>query len=77
MDKKNYLIITFKTATMALYMEKTCKSLNVQGRIIPLPKQIDAGCGLVWATEIKDTVFWKNFLSENSINYDKITEVSF
>ena len=51
MIKEKYLIIAFETTTNALYAEKMFKENNCDGRIIPLPKAVDAGCGLCWASK--------------------------
>ena len=30
-------------------MEQCCKQKGLDGRLIPVPKQISAGCGMAWA----------------------------
>ncbi|MGN1182760.1 MAG: DUF3343 domain-containing protein [Faecalibacillus sp.] len=75
MNKKEYLIITFQETTMALYMERVCKKYKQDGRLIPLPKEIDAGCGLAWATLEKNNKRWLEFLDEYGIQYDQMVEV--
>lgn len=45
------LIITFETTTQAMRMEKYCIKHHIEGRLIPLPTQISAGCGLAWKTK--------------------------
>jgi len=47
-EKKEYTIITFDTTTEAIAMENECRSRGIPGRLIPLPKEISAGCGLSW-----------------------------
>ena len=47
-QKKNYMILTFKTTTPAMAMEKKCSEEGIPGRLIPLPGEISAGCGLSW-----------------------------
>ena len=47
-EKKKYVILTFKTTTAAMAMEKKCGAENIPGRLIPLPGEISAGCGLSW-----------------------------
>ncbi|MDD2213921.1 MAG: DUF3343 domain-containing protein [Oscillospiraceae bacterium] len=44
-----HLIIAFGQTTAALKMETCCQHEGLPGRLIPLPQQIRAGCGLVWA----------------------------
>ena len=42
------LIVTFETTAMALKMEKVCRAAGAAGRLIPVPREITAGCGLAW-----------------------------
>ena len=46
--KKPTLIITFATTTQAMAMEAFCHAQGLPGRLIPVPREITAGCGLSW-----------------------------
>ena len=35
-------------------MEKACKEAGAPGRLIPVPREISAGCGLSWCAGIED-----------------------
>ena len=50
-QKTKKSIITFHTTTGAMAMEKYCKAQKLPGRLIPVPGQISAGCGMCWAAE--------------------------
>lgn len=55
MKKKELkLVVTFHTTADAMAMEKACKEREVQGRIIPVPRAISAGCGLSWCADLSD-----------------------
>ena len=47
--KQLRLIVTFHTTTAAMAMEKVCAERNVPGRLIPVPRDITAGCGMAWS----------------------------
>ena len=49
LKKEEKLIITFHTTADAMAMEKMCKKNSLPGRLIPVPREISAGCGLSWA----------------------------
>ena len=51
--KELKLIITFHTTTEAMAMEKACKESGAEGRIIPVPRSISAGCGLAWCAKLE------------------------
>ena len=46
--KKPALIVTFDTTTAAMAMERFCAEQGLPGRLIPVPREITAGCGLAW-----------------------------
>ena len=49
MRKKEWkLIVTFHTTADAIAFEKSCKESNKDGRMIPVPRELSAGCGLAW-----------------------------
>lgn len=48
LKKTEKLVITFHTTTEAMAMEAACKQEHADGRLIPVPRIISAGCGLAW-----------------------------
>ncbi len=52
--KELRLVITFHTTTEAMAMEKACKQAKTPGRLIPVPREISAGCGLAWCAGLDD-----------------------
>ncbi len=53
-EKRNYRIITFHTTSAAMAMEKYCNEHAIRGRLIPVPRQLSAGCGLAWRMDSAD-----------------------
>ena len=47
-EKKPALIITFPSTAAAMEAESFCLAQGLPGRIIPVPREITAGCGLAW-----------------------------
>ena len=47
-EKKPALVVTFHTTTAAMEAEAFCQARALPGRIIPVPREITAGCGLAW-----------------------------
>lgn len=48
-ERTEKCIVTFRTTTGAMAMERACKAAGVPGRLIPVPRSITAGCGMCWA----------------------------
>ena len=52
-EKTQKVVITFETTTDAIAFEAASKGdpAALPGRIIPVPSEISAGCGLSWCAE--------------------------
>ena len=53
-EKKPTLVITFATTTGAMAAESYFQQHQLPGRLIPVPREITAGCGLAWKAEPED-----------------------
>ncbi len=51
--KQLRLIVTFHTTTSAMAMERICMEKKVPGRLIPVPRDITAGCGMSWCAPME------------------------
>ena len=51
-EKKLWLVITFHTTAAAIAMEKLCRAKGLPGRLIPVPRELTADCGMAWRAEI-------------------------
>ena len=70
--KKPTLVITFKTTTQAMAVEKYCMSHNLPGRIIPVPREITAGCGLSWKAAPEDQELLTKGLTESGLGWQEM-----
>lgn len=50
-EKKETWILTFSGTTQAMQMERYARTHGLPGRMIPVPREITAGCGLSWKAE--------------------------
>lgn len=44
------LVVTFPTTAAAMSCEECCERRDLGGRMIPVPGEVAAGCGLAWKT---------------------------
>ncbi|MBU3840801.1 MAG: DUF3343 domain-containing protein [Candidatus Ruminococcus intestinipullorum] len=51
-EKELRIVVAFETTTAAMQFESHAKCLGIQGRIIPVPREITSGCGLSFSTPI-------------------------
>lgn len=71
--KKTYIILSFHTTLEAMEWEKHCLAANVPGRLIPLPREISAGCGLAWRMLPEDWKIWQQTLG--TAHFESVTTV--
>lgn len=71
LKKKLTLIITFATTTQAMAAEKFCTEHGLPGRIIPVPREITAGCGLSWKAAPEDREQLTGALSEAGLKWSE------
>ena len=70
LKKKPTLIITFATTTQAMAMEKFCMEQKLPGRLIPVPREITAGCGLSWKAAPEDQEMLLSALSAAGLQWE-------
>lgn len=75
--KELKLIVTFHTTADAMAMEKACRTNDVPGRLIPVPRQISAGCGLAWCALPDQRNEIIKVMNENGIEKDELHEIIF
>lgn len=61
------LVVAFSTTAAAISCEELCQSKGLPGRMIPVPGQVSAGCGLAWKATPEDRVLLESALSEAGI----------
>lgn len=49
---KEWIIITFETEYDALQFADLCKKAKIEGRLMPIPRKLSAGCGISWRSEV-------------------------
>lgn len=74
-QKQPRVVITFHTTTEAMTMEAYCKKHNLPGRLIPVPAQIRAGCGLAWMAPVTERALLEAELNEDRVAWEGIAEV--
>lgn len=71
--KRPYIVLSFASTARAMGWEKECAARGIPGRIIPLPGEITAGCGLGWRMLLEDWEAWDPRL--DGAGYDAATPV--
>lgn len=69
-------VVTFATTSDALAMEAAAREHDIPGRTIPVPSEIDAGCGLAWCADESDRATLAAALREHALAYEGLFTVS-
>lgn len=48
------LVVAFPTTAAAMSCEELCRAQGLPGRMIPVPGEVSAGCGLAWKAGVDD-----------------------
>ena len=73
--KELRLVVTFASTHNAMKMERVCRKNEVPGRLIPVPLQISAGCGLCFSAppEAKQQVL--DTMEQNELEPEQVLEM--
>lgn len=71
-QKTEHIVVTFENVTAAMAFEKKAVELDLKGRIIPLPEELGAGCGLCYAVKTGQEQTLKVLLHESE--YESLYE---
>ena len=74
-EKTPKAVVTFAMTSDAMAMEAAARTHGIPGRIIPVPSEIDAGCGLSWSAEASDREELVAALERHALSYEGIYEV--
>ena len=67
LTRERRLVVAFHTTHDAMAFEEYCHAHGAQGRLIPLPREISAGCGLAWSAPDGDEAALRDTLARSGI----------
>ena len=74
-EKTPKTVVTFATTSDAMAMESAASTYGIPGRIIPVPSDIDAGCGLAWCCDVAERDKLAQALKAHALGYEGLFEV--
>lgn len=74
-QKREKTVITFASTTDAMAMEDVAARLRLPGRIIPVPTDISASCGLAWCVEQSERACLLEAIASQGIAHEGVFEV--
>lgn len=74
--KELRMVITFHTTAEAMAAERFCKEQGIGGRLIPVPRQVSAGCGLAWSAPVQEAGRLKELMEAGRISWEGWQEIA-
>ena len=74
-EKTAKVVVTFATTSDAMAMESAAREHGICGRIIPVPSDIDAGCGLAWCVDEAERAALEGALQAHALSHEGVFEV--
>ena len=71
-QKREYRIFTFHTTAAAMEMEAFCREQGIRGRLVPVPRELSAGCGIAWRMEPAEYERFQGVIAESQIEIEYI-----
>lgn len=68
-------VVTFGSTSDAMGFEVTAREHGMPGRIIPVPSEIDAGCGLAWCADEEQHDELMAAIQEHALSYEGVFNV--
>ncbi len=68
-----FVYVTYYTYSEAISTEYVCKNKKVKGKLVSVPRELSAGCGIAFETNIDNFDKIKKILIENGIEYQNIS----
>lgn len=73
--KELRVVVALDTTTQALAMEEAGKEAGLNGRLIPIPRQLTADCGLAWSEPVQSRGKMEQLIREKGLEYHQIVEL--
>ena len=73
--RRRQLLITFSTTMAAMELEQRAAQRGIAGRLIPLPAEISAGCGLAWKCELTMRREMLDFMQTENLHWEMLYEL--
>lgn len=73
--KTPHAVVTFHCTADAMALQAAAVGGVLPGRVIPVPSEISAGCGLAWSVPVELRETLEQALEQRGLAFEAITEV--
>lgn len=68
-QKTPHVVVAFDTMSDAMALEAAAKEFGIPGRVIPVPSEVDAGCGMAWSAPLEQREELEAAIQEHELAY--------
>lgn len=73
----NAFIVAFGSATAAMQLASIAEEEKIDGRIIPLPRSMSAGCGMAWLSPASEENSILKILTSKKIPFESALKTDY
>lgn len=70
--KEPFIVVAFDATTAALGMEQAARMHGLRGRLVPVPRQLSAGCGMAWREPADNEDALRRVLAAEGIDSEQV-----
>ncbi|MDO4788526.1 MAG: DUF3343 domain-containing protein [Johnsonella sp.] len=74
-EKSMKLVVLFHTTTEAMAADRYFTQNAVPGRLIPVPSEISAGCGMCWSVPAESGMLVEEAIKKAGLSFEKTYEL--
>lgn len=76
-DVMNSFIVSFRSTTAAMQFSSIASAEKIEGRIIPVPRSMSAGCGMAWLSPAAEKSRIVEILKNREILFDSTLDADY
>ncbi len=69
------VVVVFGTTTDAMAMERAGRRCGLRGRLVPVPRQLSAGCGLAWREPADNEDALRRVIADEGVTCDALVKM--
>lgn len=66
------LFVSFHVTADAMATKLACERDGLDGKLVPVPRSMSAGCGMAWRCQVKNEERIRFLLEKEKIDWEKI-----
>ena len=69
---RKFILVAFATNSVAMRAQSIFQTKKLSGRLIPIPTELSAQCGLAWRNEMNQKELLEKTITEEKIRFQSI-----